>query len=423
MKKLLTGALVLGMSAFASLNVCAVNQPYADNVASQEDIESLYTFTLEGTEYTLPLSVDDLKANGWDFYYSTDATTKIPGMTVQGCWMVKDSNEDKAVVITLLNATGNAMEMQSARVAGVDVDANSTLEFALESGLKIGSSSDEVEAVYGSAGDEGNYTYEFSEILREKGTDLQETMRDMSLMFSEAADSDSTVFRVDEESGAVTEIELNYYKTFPEDETEVSGRPAYLDEYKAPAAMGDSVTPMTFELDGTAYQLPMPLSVLIDNGWTLDEETVVYGLGDNSSVYLSNGERRINVGVENLDDMMVNVQDTMVTSIQFFLGDDWSADALKTPYGITNKTTDEELKTLLPAVNEVEIDGTSGTLEKDGLRYYVSDYKADDSDYHSYSAQVSDMESDENRISVNYSLDKANTPDFIVIYCDGEWAY
>ena len=163
--------------------------------------------------------------------------------------------------------------------------------------------------------------------------------------------------------------------------------------------------------------------MFLENGWTLDEESVVYGLGDNSSVYISNGDRRANVEVENLDEMMVNVQDTVVTSIQFFLDDNWSADALKLPYGITNKTTDEELKSLLPALNKVQLDGTSGSLEKDDLRYYVSDYKADDSDYHSYSAQVSDMENENNRISVNYTLDEANTPDFIVIYSDSEWIY
>ncbi len=421
MKKLLTSALVLGMSAFVSLNVCAVDQPYADNVASQDDIESLYAFTLEGTEYTLPFSAEDLRANGWDFYYSTDATEKIPGMTVQGCWMVKDSSEEKMIIVTFLNATGNAMEMQNARVAGIDVESDAAVEFALESGLKIGSTAEEVEAVYG-APESDSYEYEFSELLREKGTDLQESMRDMSLMFSEAADSDSTMFEMDD-SQTVSEIELNYYKTFEEDATEPSARPAYLDAYAAPAALGAGLTPLTFELDGAAYQLPMPLSVFLENGWTLDEESVVYGLGDNSSVYISNGDRRANVEVENLDEMMVNVQDTVVTSIQFFLDDNWSADALKLPYGITNKTTDEELKSLLPALNKVQLDGTSGSLEKDDLRYYVSDYKADDSDYHSYSAQVSDMENENNRISVNYTLDEANTPDFIVIYSDSEWIY
>ena len=101
-------------AAFAlSASALALNQPYWDNVKTQEDIESIYQFNLEGKQYALPCEIADLRKDGWEFAQTADMTAKIPGESIQGAYFIKDGNKEKAIILNLLNAGGDAKEAQA----------------------------------------------------------------------------------------------------------------------------------------------------------------------------------------------------------------------------------------------------------------------------------------------------------------------
>ena len=75
------------------------------------------------------------------------------------------------------------------------------------------------------------------------------------------------------ESGVLEDIEMQNFVA-PEgfDAGEASDEvPEEIAAYQAPAELGDDLLSYTVELDGSLYQLPCPVSALLENGWTIDE--------------------------------------------------------------------------------------------------------------------------------------------------------
>ena len=395
-------------AAFAlSASALALNQPYWDNVKTQEDIESIYQFNLEGKQYALPCEIADLRKDGWEFAQTADMTAKIPGESIQGAYFIKDGNKEKAIILNLLNAGGDAKEAPACRGTGIDIRASSAaaVDFSTIDGISLQSSRADVEKVYGAS---DNLMYDFSKQIPEQGVSIP-------AIFSEAANSDELYVGLST-GDAISVIEMNYYKVFDTDETPVSTeRPAYLDTYTAPASVDADWTKGQFQLDGKTYQLPAPVSEFLDDGWTFEEEGNLPGLRTQQIEYLTKGDRRMMVYLANADEHMVELKNTYVQKVDV-KAEGGAQLLLPANTSLTSKIAD--LEKAFPNFTKITTEKSSsseyGTYEENGQSFYKS-HAADNSyDVYKLSAE-NDVE-----YEYSYQTDKGDTCYEVAISC-GDW--
>lgn len=375
-----------------------VQQPYLDHVASYEDIEELMSFTLEGDEYSLPVTVDALRQNGWEFKYSSDEIKTIAGYTVCDIQMIKDLNEEKEVTFTFLNGIGDAIEAKDARVVGVEVDENDGVSFALESGLTFGATGDEVKAVYGDSSGSTWYSYRFSEELQEDDW----LIKPFIAINTVKANSDRTYFDMND-NGAVSAISIEYYKTSDLEDVQVSERPSYLDAYEAPNGIENTMDKMTFSLDGADYKLPVPASKLLDSGWTFEKEQTVGGYRGGSATMIK-GDHSIEVLYHNYDEHLVSINDTMITEVSLANMDEATERELfYTIYGLNDNSSIADVKKAFPELDEIKMKNGYGSLYGDELDYIISEYSGESS--HTYEIEI---RNDEAGTEVRFEWDIRN---------------
>ena len=137
--------------------------------------------------------------------------------------------------------------------------------------------------------------------------------------------------------------------------------------------MSNAVTSTQFELDGVSYHLPCPLSVFIDNGWSIKSDSVGYlGAGNYSysSLVLEKGDVKFYAGLMNFAEVQVETANCAVYSVDFDEGymDEAPKGFLKMPTGVTFDSTAEDLA---KACTGFELYESSSSVS----------YTAEDSDY------------------------------------------
>ena len=404
-KKAVTAAV---FAVFAlSASALALNQPYWDNVKTQEDIESIYQFNLEGNQYALPCEIEDLRKDGWEFAQTADMTVKIPGETIQGAYFIKDGNKEKTIILNLINAGGDAKEAQACRVTGIDIRASSAaaVDFSTVDGISLKSTKADVQKVYGA---NDNLMYDFSKQITQQVSTIPSIL-------SETANSDELYVGLST-GDAISVIEMNYYKVFDTDETPVSTeRPAYLDTYTAPSAVDADWTKCQFQLDGKTYQLPAPASEFLDDGWTFEDEGNIPGLRTQQIEYLTKGDRRMMVYLANADDHMVEFKNAYVQRVNV-KAEGGAQLVLPANTSLTSKIAD--LEKAFPNFTKITTEKSSsseyGTYEENGQSFYKS-HAADNSyDVYKLSAE-NDAE-----YEYSYQTDKGDTC-YEVTIASGDW--
>lgn len=380
---LISMCLVLAVLAGGAAGALAAKSDVWSGVSSIEDVEAVYHFTLDGAEYALPCQISDFTGNGWEARANLEQEM-IPGMTCMSCRFEKQiGEEDEQVTLYLLNGGGDAMKADACRVTGIGVDSyglNDGSLFKTAHGVQLGDSMEDAYAIYG-AGDEQDPTknrlsYSFVEAY-------QGPSNNIFSFLSYSFDTDRLVLSnyTNENAGRIIDIEMDYYKSMPDDKQEISPRPAYLDAYVSPEGVSDRIEDMTFLLDGTAYQIPLPVSELLEVGWQIDEESVP-GLQtaytqlemdpeDYTAPYLS-------VVLENDSEKMVAAEDTYIEEVSVSSSSNLAEGAFSLGQGIMIGMTREELVAAVPVLaglapeDSVEQDGYEYRLSYDGAYYYIS---------------------------------------------------
>lgn len=94
--------------------------------------------------------------------------------------------------------------------------------------------------------------------------------------------------------------------------------PDLVKEYKAPKALGNDFYAYTAELEGVVYSLPCPVSVLLENGFTIDTSNSdsVVAAGRNGWVSLRYNNQTLRAMVENYADYATTVENCFVLSMK-----------------------------------------------------------------------------------------------------------
>ena len=222
--------------------------------------DTLYDFQIQidGTVYQFPMSYEAFKANGWEM--DTDYTgSEEDEIEPNQYGIYYFSKDDVTCTAYVLNLGINNLPASQCLVGGISIDGFdwdvNTGEILMAGGIQRGVSTlEDIQAAYGTPTDtyEGD-TYTALTYQKDSFCDVRLT--------------------VGTESGVLEDIEMmNFVAPEGFDAGEASDEvPEEIAAYQAPAELGDDLLSYTVELDGSLYQLPCPVSALLENGWTIDE--------------------------------------------------------------------------------------------------------------------------------------------------------
>ncbi|MCD7818277.1 MAG: hypothetical protein LUH07_04410 [Lachnospiraceae bacterium] len=264
---LLFGAFLLlaGMNASAAETVLTEVETEAETVFETEaeteteyeteaDSWMDYQITIDGDEYSFPMMCEDFVALGW---VSDETEDTLEPYTYDIYYFTK---EDLTCPVYILNLGINTLSVENCIVAGISIDRyywdDSDIEVELPAGIIKGvSTADDIIAAYGTPTD----TYE--------GT--------MYTQYTYEEDYNQEVeLTIYLESGVLEEIQIENFIE-PEDfepgeiDTDV---PQSVLAYVKPDSLSDSLLDYEIEIAGEVYTLPVPVSVMTEDGWELDKE-------------------------------------------------------------------------------------------------------------------------------------------------------
>ncbi|MCD7736598.1 MAG: hypothetical protein LUI07_06500 [Lachnospiraceae bacterium] len=250
-------AFLLGLSIAAnglSASASAIENETETEV--QDGAWTDYELVIDEDVYALPMMYADLTAYGWSLKEEAEAEETIEPYSYGIYTFVK---EDLTVYAYLLNLGLNTVPAEDCIVAGISIDkfywdeADSVVE--LPGGLALGASTaEDIVAAYG------------------KPTDIYEG--ELYTQYTYQEDYNQEVeLAVYLESGVLEEIQI---ENFAEPEGYDVGEPSTetpqsVLAYARPDVLSNDLTDYEIELEGKVYALPVPVSVLVEDGWTLDE--------------------------------------------------------------------------------------------------------------------------------------------------------
>ncbi|HIR14061.1 MAG TPA: hypothetical protein IAB31_09095 [Candidatus Choladousia intestinavium] len=220
------------------------------------DSWSDYQIQINGTVYQFPMTYEELTALGWTADSESEMAQELEPNQYS---FTTFSNGDAKVYFDFVNLAVNNLPMTECLVGGIDIDNYywplGDESIVLPGGLARGEATVEsITAAYGTPTD----TYE----------------GDLYTQLTYSTDSYSSVeFYVYKESGVLEEVSVRNFAA-PEDfdAGEASDEvPEAVAAYVKPDALSDDLAAPEIQVDGEVYTLPVPVSVLEADGWTLDE--------------------------------------------------------------------------------------------------------------------------------------------------------
>lgn len=231
-------------------------QTGADAAAGQTGLSekwSDFQIQIDDQVYQFPMTYQDFVSYGW-----TSEDSEFPTLEPSQYDLLYFTKDDVRCMAYVINLAKNNMAADQCLVGGISIDSFdwdvSAGNVVLPGGIVRGeASAAAIEEAYGTPSDvyEGDLykklTYETDSYCR----------LEMS---------------VDNETGVLSDIEVrNFVEPEGFDAGEISEEvPAEVTAYEKPDALGDSLEEFRISLDGAVYEVPVPVSVLIADGWELD---------------------------------------------------------------------------------------------------------------------------------------------------------
>lgn len=308
-------ALTVGMTAFAQETEGVTEAPAQETegttgVSAQEAEQAAsalsddwkdYQIEIDGQVYQFPMTMEAFLACGWEC--EDDLAQELEPYQYGNFVFVKD---DMKIYAELINFGKNTVAAQDCLVGGLTVDsyywADCTKHVELAGSIeRLVSDGAAIEAAWGTPSDtyEGelytSYTYE---------TDLYSSIE----------------LSVYKESGVLEEIDIsNLVEPEGFDAGEVSTEvPEAVAAYQKPEALSEDPTAYEISMDGTVYAMPVPVSVLIADGWELDtaESDAEISAGYFGWVTLRRGGQEIRTTASNPEKCAVLPENSWVESLE-----------------------------------------------------------------------------------------------------------
>lgn len=265
--------------------------------------DDIYSFqiSIDGTIYQLPMWYEDFVALGWEC--TEDLTTKLS--TNQYFPAAVFTKDGVRFYVGLANLSMNTVTLDKSMVASIKLDdyylKDSDWEFILPNGITRGvSTRDDIIAAYGEPSDEydGSNYYK----MTYKYDSYQEV-----------------VLYVSKETNTLYEIEIeNMIELEGADNSINPEVPELVNNYVAPETLSESLYDFTIDLEGVLYELPCPVSIFLDNGFTINEKDseMEIASGDSGWVEFKYNNITYRTLVKNYADYATIAQNCFVTTIK-----------------------------------------------------------------------------------------------------------
>ena len=371
MKKKALSWLIICALVLSLGTVCALAQEEEEQAPALSDDIYSFQLMLDGELYTFPMSYEDFTAMGWE--YQGDENEQLsPNQYTVAETFAKDGLE---IYVTLANLGINTASYAQCAVGGISIDPYQFKEapdtqLTLPGGIVYGvSTAEDIQAAYGTATD----SYEGDMYTK------------LTYEHDYYQDWDLSVYK---ESGVLEEVEVRNLvadeQANAEAAAQVSDEPTQeVLAYAAPEELGDDPLSFRVEFAGDLYQLPAPVSVFLENGWTLKKElsaTIVSGR-DFGWVELMKDNQELRCIARNYSPDAAVVENCFITSVE---ADTYGTDLpLTGPGGATVGMTEQELTAWLDGLDGVEyeqeqsgsfayytIEGPESSL--DGIEFVVN---------------------------------------------------
>jgi len=231
--------------------------------------DDIYSFQISIDEvvYQFPMKFSDFASSGWT--YSGDETKLIPSNTLTFSNIFNNNaNMSDSVSSDVVNFDINELPINQCYITGITIDSYSlksgNIKVLMAKGIEFGvSTTDDVKAAYGEPSDiyESSSTISYTyEIRRQSSVKFRFNLEDNTIYTIDIANP------IEPEDLVIGEVDTSV--------------PAIVNAYKAPTAISDNMLAYTAEYANDLYTLPAPISVFLENGWTIlenDSEMVIPG--------------------------------------------------------------------------------------------------------------------------------------------------
>ncbi len=265
--------------------------------------DDLYDFqiSIDGTVYQFPMWYAEFEALGWEYDGDNTQTLSSNQYTTTEVWE-KDGFE---VYTRFANLSMNAVPFSESMVAGITLDRfyleDCEWEILLPGGIQYGvSNADDIKAAYGEPTDDYD-------------SDLYYKMTYESDRYSEVE------LYVYKDDNTLKEISIENLVELEGADNSIDGTvPDLVKNYKAPGKLGDDFYAYTAQLEGNVYKLPCPVSVLLENGFTIDTENSdsEVAAGGNGWIDLRYNNQTLHTMVENYADYATIIENCFVLSME-----------------------------------------------------------------------------------------------------------
>lgn len=265
--------------------------------------DDIYSFqvSVDGTVYQFPMWAKDFKALGWNYDGDGSQTLTANQYTVAETW-VKD---DIKVYTSFINLTMNEVTFDEAAVGGITFEEyyleDTDAQIVLPKGIQYGvSTRDDIIAAYGDPTDEYDGSMYYN----------------MTYKYDTYSKIDLYVYK---ETGTLDKIEIRNFVELEGGDNSVDATvPDIVKEYQAPSELGSDLYAFNIQLEGKLYKLPCPVSVLVENGFKINENNSEMEIAADSYgwIELSYNNQTYRCIVDNYANYATVVQNCFVTTME-----------------------------------------------------------------------------------------------------------
>lgn len=303
-------ALLLAISCTLSMAACGASgeaedarKPMKPAQAPSDFSDDLYNFqvSIDGTVYQFPMWYSEFEALGWEYDGDPTDTLSSNQYTTTQVW----KKDGVRVYTRFANLSMNTVPFSESMVAGINLEnynmKDCDWEILMPGGIQWGvSNADDIIAAY------GDPTDDYESDMYYKMTYKYDWYREISLYVYKDDDS-------------LKEIDIqNLVELEGADNSVDDTVPDLVRNYQAPKSLGKDFYAYTAQLEGVVYTLPCPVSVLLENGFTLDTSgsDSEVGAGRKGWVSLKYNNQTLRTMVTNYADYATTVENCFAVSMK-----------------------------------------------------------------------------------------------------------
>lgn len=273
-----------------------------------------YTITLDNVKYTLPVTMKEILANGWKVQESEYFEKVQFGYEVLHDIVLEKDNKAVAVRAVNINPVTNndyenyliySIEGRADLLTVKEVTSSTSVDAMLKIMGKphlMGGKTENAIYTYTNNKDGNKYTvYCFQDQDRINATNSYIASSYISFMYND--------------QGKL--VESNVESIFLDTRDILDQQVIVQKDYVEPSKVQDKATSFTFELDSKCYQLPVPVSELIENGWGISDKVKneYYVANCEFVVDLVKDNQTIKANIKNEEDSPQKIENFTITTL------------------------------------------------------------------------------------------------------------